>query len=128
MMTENQNYLITSLVCEREKNFFFFSFLIFFSSNQSINQSIKDLHTINLENFQYAKTKITALSLIDFSSKELHDVINHLRFSYRFRSLPQPSSSLSSILSKSTRTNRYLTSSGYGHNRLAIKSDSGHSF
>ncbi|XP_075590538.1 glutamate receptor ionotropic, kainate 2 isoform X2 [Dermatophagoides farinae] len=79
MMTENQNYLITSL----------------------------DLHTINLENFQYAKTKITALSLIDFSSKELHDVINHLRFSYRFRSLPQPSSSLSSILSKSTTTSTF---------------------
>ncbi|KAH9418715.1 hypothetical protein DERP_004041, partial [Dermatophagoides pteronyssinus] len=67
MMTENQNYLITTL----------------------------DLHTINMENFQYAKTKITSLSLIDFSSNELHDVISHLR--RRLRTMTLSSSSSSSL-------------------------------
>ncbi|UXI15496.1 Death-associated protein kinase 1 [Sarcoptes scabiei] len=75
MMTENQNYLITSL----------------------------DLHTINLENFQYSKTKITSLSLIDFKSKELADVVNYLnrksRSSSSSLSLSSPSSSSLTIVS-----------------------------
>nr|XP_027202439.1 glutamate receptor ionotropic, kainate 2-like isoform X2 [Dermatophagoides pteronyssinus] len=69
MMTENQNYLITTL----------------------------DLHTINMENFQYAKTKITSLSLIDFSSNELHDVISHLRRRLRTMTLSSSSSSLTTV-------------------------------
>ena len=34
---------------------------------------------MNLENFQYAKTKITALRLLDIASPEQLDILRHFR-------------------------------------------------
>jgi hypothetical protein len=38
--------------------------------------NFQDLHTINLDDFKFSKTKITSLRLVDSSNPELHSLLS----------------------------------------------------